>query len=78
MVTRKHFSNLTHPDQAAAELRAFFQARPSLTESEQLFIENRLRLLQMEYTLWDPDNLRMKQRTNIAERKDALNNGEAA
>ena len=35
-----------------ADLQLFFRSRPSLTENEQLFIENRLMILQVEYNLW--------------------------
>lgn len=39
-------------DWAAGDLRALLRTRPPLTEAEQLFIENRLMMLQIEYTLW--------------------------
>jgi hypothetical protein len=35
-----------------ADLQLLFRSRPSLSENEQLFIENRLMILQWEYHLW--------------------------
>jgi hypothetical protein len=35
-----------------ADLQLFFRSRNSLTENEQLFIENRLMILQVEYNHW--------------------------
>ena len=44
-----------------ADLQSFFQTCHPLTESEQLFIENRLLLLQIEYTKWS--KVQSKRRT---------------
>ena len=38
-----------------ADLQLLFRSRQSLTENEQLFIENRLMILQMEYSLCTND-----------------------
>ena len=38
-------------DKVVAALQLLFRSRQSLTENEQLFIENRLMILQMEYSL---------------------------
>jgi len=35
-----------------ADLQLFFRSQPSLTENDQLFIENRLMILQVEYNRW--------------------------
>jgi hypothetical protein len=42
-------------DESVQELCVFFRTRQSLTESEQLFIENRLMILQIEYNIWARD-----------------------
>lgn len=42
-------------DDAVAGLRSLLRSRQLLTDSEQLFIENRLMILQIEYRLWAND-----------------------
>ena len=42
-------------EESVQELYVFFRTRQSLTESEQLFIENRLMILQIEYNIWARD-----------------------
>lgn len=42
-------------DESVQELCVFFRRRQTLTESEQLFIENRLMILQIEYNIWARD-----------------------
>ena len=42
-------------DESVQELCVFFRTHQSLTESEQLFIENRLMILQIEYNIWARD-----------------------
>ena len=37
---------------SVADLQLFFRSRKSLTENEQLFIENRRMILQVEYNHW--------------------------
>jgi hypothetical protein len=59
-------------DDAAAELRSFLRAGHPLSEAEQLFIENRLMMLRMEYTIWAKDKLKEAHRASGAgELKDA-------
>lgn len=55
-------------DSAAADLRSLLRARPELSEAEQLFIENRLMMLQIEYTFWAKEEFR-KEKNN--QRKSA-------
>jgi len=38
--------------QIVDDLQAFVRSRESLTENEELFIENRLMILQLEYSRW--------------------------
>jgi hypothetical protein len=38
--------------QIVTHLQSLFRSRQSLTENEQLYIENRLMILQLEYSLW--------------------------
>lgn len=44
-------------DRLTVALRSFFRAGHPLSEAEQLFIENRLMILQIEYSLWAKDRL---------------------
>jgi len=45
----QRFEVLEHLHEAAASLQAFLRSRPALTEAEQLFIENRIMMMQIEY-----------------------------
>ncbi len=38
--------------QVASRVQALLRGRPSLTDAEQLFIENRLMMMQIEYQQW--------------------------
>jgi hypothetical protein len=42
------FQVLEHLHKTAASLQAFLRSRPPLTEAEQLFIENRIMMMQIE------------------------------
>ena len=39
-------------EQVVIDLQSFFRTREPLTENEQLFVENRLMILQWEYSFW--------------------------
>jgi hypothetical protein len=56
-------------DESVQELRLFFRTRQQLTESEQLFIENRLMILRIEYTTWARDKLAKKKTGSAANKK---------
>ncbi len=47
---------LLHLDQAILKLRHYLRTKPSLSPTDQLFIENRLRALQIEYATWLVDH----------------------
>ena len=46
---KQRFRVLEHLHETAVSLQAFLRSRPPLTEAEQLFIENRLMVMQIEY-----------------------------
>ena len=55
MLSKNRSHMLKRFDEAADELRLFLRAGHPLSEAEQLFIENRLMMLRMEYGLWAND-----------------------
>ena len=56
-------------DESVQELRLFFRTHQHLTESEQLFVENRLMILQIEYTTWAREKLARKKTGSAAHKK---------
>ena len=46
---KQRFQVLEHLHETAASLQTFLRSRPSLTDAERLFIENRLMMMQIEY-----------------------------
>jgi hypothetical protein len=46
---KQRFEVLEHLHETAASLQAFLRSGPPLTEAEQLFIENRIMMMQIEY-----------------------------
>ncbi len=55
MLSQNRSHMLKSFDEAADELRLFLRAGHPLSEAEQLFIQNRLMMLRMEYSLWAND-----------------------
>lgn len=47
-------------DETVVHLRSLLRSRQSLNEAEQLFIENRLMILQIEYSVWAKTKLHEK------------------
>lgn len=62
MLSKKRANMLKLLDAVTADLRSFFRAGHSLSETEQLFVENRLMILQIEYSLWAKEKLKTKQK----------------
>ena len=56
-------------DESVQELRLFFRTHQQLTESKQLFVENRLMILQIEYTTWARDKLAKKKTASASHKK---------
>ena len=46
---KQRFEVLEHLHETAASLQTFLRSRPPLSEAEQLFIENRIMMMQIEY-----------------------------
>lgn len=62
MPSKKRSELLKNLHAVTTDLRSFFRAGHALSEAEQLFIENRLMILQIEYSLWAKDKLKTKER----------------
>ena len=59
-MAEKHEKVLQDFKLISGQLQAFLRKRPSLTDSQQLAIENCLLMLQIEYGHWRQDEIRRK------------------